>query len=87
MIIGNLKRAIEDYDIAIPSDIIIGELKTYVADEKGATNALPGNYDDTVMALAISLEAYRTHQHRLTDDTVSWRDRVGQIQEEKTQWL
>ena len=87
MIIGNLKRAIEDYDIAIPSDIIIGELKTYVADEKGATNALPGNYDDAVMALAISLEAYRTHQHRLTDDTVSWRDRVGQIQEDSTQWL
>jgi len=87
MIIGNLKRAIEDHDLAIPSDIILGELKTYVADEKGATNALPGNYDDTVMALAISLEAYRTHQHRLTDDTVSWRDRVGQIQEDNTQWL
>ena len=87
MIIGNLKRAIEDYDVAIPSDIILGELKTYVADEKGATNALPGNYDDTVMALAISLEAYRTHQHRLTDDTVSWRDRIGQIQEDSTQWL
>jgi len=87
MIIGNLKRAIEDYDIDIRSDIILQELKTYVADEKGATNALAGNYDDTVIALAIALEAYRTHQHRLTDDTVSWRDRIGQIQEDSTKWL
>ena len=87
MIIGNLKRAIEDYDIDIRSDIILQELKTYVADEKGSTNALAGNYDDTVIALAIALEAYRTHQHRLTDDTVSWRDRIGQIQEDSTKWL
>jgi len=87
MIIGNLKRAIEDYDIDIRSDIILQELKTYVADEKGATNALAGNYDDTVIALAIALEAYRTHQHRLTDNTVSWRDKIGQIQEDSTKWL
>jgi len=87
MIIGNLKRAIEDYDIAIPSDIILSELKTYVADEKGSTNALAGNYDDTVIALAIVLEAYRTHQHRLTDDTISWRDKIGAITEDNTQWL
>jgi len=87
MIIGNLKRAIEDYDIDIKSDIIISELKTYVADEKGATSALSGNYDDTVMALAIAFEVYRTHQHRLTNDSVSWRDRIGEIQEDRTQWL
>ena len=87
MIIGNLKRAIEDLDIDIRSDIIIGELKTYVASENGSTNALPGNYDDTVIALAISLEAYRTHQHKLVNDNVSWRDRVGQIQEDNTKWL
>ena len=87
MIIGNLKRAIEDHDIGIPSEIILGELKTYVAAENGSTNALPGNYDDTVMATAIALEAYRTHQHKLTNDNVSWRDKIGQIQEESTQWL
>lgn len=87
MIIGNLKRAIEDYDIDIKSDIILSELKTYVAAENGSTNALPGNYDDTVIALAIALEAYRTHQHKLTDDLVSWRDKVGQLEEDNTQWL
>ena len=87
MIIGNLKRAIEDYDIDIKSDIILSELRTYVANENGSTNALPGNYDDTVIALAISLEAYRTHQHKLTNDVVSWRDRIGEIREDNKQWL
>ena len=87
MIIGNLKRAIEDYDIDIKSDIIVSELKTYVAEEKGSTNALPGNYDDTVIALAIALEAYRTHQHKLVNDNVSWRDRIGEIREDNTNWL
>ena len=87
MIIGNLKRAIEEDDLGIYSDTIVGELRTYVAAENGSTNALSGNYDDTVMALAIAFEAYRTHQHRLTNDTVSWKDRIGPIMEENTQWL
>ena len=87
MIIGNLKRAIEEHDIELHSDVILGELRTYVSAENGSTNALAGNYDDTVMALAIAFEAYRTHQHRLTTDTVSWKDRVGEIQEDSTTWL
>ena len=87
MIIGNLKRAIEEFDLGIYSDIIIQELRTYVSHENGSTSALAGNYDDSVIALAIALEAYRTHQHRLTDDTVSWRDKVGHIQEVDTKWL
>jgi len=87
MVIGNLKRAIEEEDVWIPSDVMVGELRTYVSAENGSTNALPGNYDDTVMALAIAFEAYRTHQHRLTDDNVSWRDKVGHLVEENTQWL
>jgi len=87
MIIGNLKRAIEEHDIDIPSDIIISELRTYVSAENGSTNALAGNYDDTVMALAIAFEAYRTHQHRLTNDLVSWKDKIGTIQEDTTTWL
>lgn len=87
MIIGNLKRAIEEYDLGIWSDIIIQELRTYVSHENGSTSALAGNYDDTVIALAIAFEAYRTHQHRLTDDTVSWREKIGQIEEDNTKWL
>jgi len=87
MIIGNLKRAIEDNDVMIPSETILQELKTYVSFDNGSTGAIAGNYDDTVIALAIALEAYRTHQHRLTDDTVSWKEKIGQIQEDRTQWL
>ena len=87
MIIDNLKRAIEEDDVWIPSNIIVQELKTYVAAENGSTNALAGNFDDTVMALAIAFEAYRTHQHRLTDNTVSWKDKIGSFQQENTTWL
>lgn len=87
MIIGNLKRAIEEQDIDISSDVILSELRTYVSAENGSTNALAGNYDDTVMALAIAFEAYRTHQHRLTNDLVSWKDKIGDIQEDSTTWL
>ena len=87
MIIGNLKRAIEEEDIQISSDVIVGELRTYVAADNGSTNALSGNFDDSVMALAIAFEAYRTHQHKLTSDTVSWKDRTGYIEQENTQWL
>jgi len=87
MIIGNLKRAIEEYDLGIWSETIIQELKTYVSSENGSTMALSGNFDDTVIALAIALEAYRTHQHRLSDDIVSWRDKIGSIEEDDTKWL
>ena len=87
MIIGNLKRAVEESDVEIASDVIVGELRTYVSADNGSTNALAGNFDDTVMALAIAFEAYRTHQHKLTDNTVSWRDKIGQFEQENTQWL
>jgi len=87
MIIGNLKRAVEEADLYIPSDIIVQELRTYVSADNGSTSALAGNFDDTVMALAIAFEAYRTHQHRLTDNRVSWKDQIGPIMEENTTWL
>ena len=87
MIIGNLKRAIEEYDLGIWSETIIQELKTYVSAENGSTMALSGNFDDTVIALAIALETYRTHQHRLTDNMVSWKERIGPIMEDNTKWL
>lgn len=37
---------------------IIGELYSYVIDEKGATNAQEGKHDDCVMSLAITLQAF-----------------------------
>jgi len=87
MIIGNLKRAVEEADLWIPSDIMIGEMRTYVSADNGSTSAMAGNFDDTVMALAIAFEAYRTHQHRLTDDKVSWREKIGSFEQENTVWL
>jgi hypothetical protein len=38
------------------------------------------------MALALAFEAYWTRQHRLTDDKVSWKDKVSMAQE-NTVWL
>jgi len=87
MIIGNLKRAIEEDDLGIFSDIIVQELRTYVSADNGSTNAMAGNFDDTVMALAIAFEAYRTHQHKLTDNKISWRDKAGSFEQENTVWL
>jgi len=87
MIIGNLKRAVEEEDLGIFSDVIVQELRTYVSADNGSTNAMAGNFDDTVMALAIAFEAYRTHQHRLTDDKVSWREKIGSFEQENTVWL
>ena len=57
LIIGNLKRAIVDHDIYIPSNVIIQEMKDYVADEKGATNAIPGSHDDTVIGAALAVDS------------------------------
>jgi len=71
-IIGNLKNWIFEEELSIRSSIIIQELKDYLADEKGATNAGPGCFDDTVMSLAIACEVYRTHIDKLTNDRVGF---------------
>ena len=86
-IIGHLKRAVEDMDIQIPSDICINELKNYVQLDNGKTEATPGKHDDCIMAMAISLEVLRTHGDRLMTDRVSWEDRIGQYKEDNTLWL
>lgn len=71
-IIGNLKNWIFEEELNIPSSVIIQELKDYLADERGSTNAGPGCYDDTVMSLAIACEVYRTHADKLTNDRVGF---------------
>lgn len=87
-IIGYLKRLIEDMDIQIPSDIIIQELKDYVANDNGKTEAIQGSHDDTIMAVAIAMETLRTHSDRLTNDRVSWREKTsGLNMEDSTLWL
>jgi hypothetical protein len=86
-IIGFLKNAIEQEDIWIPSRVIIGELMNYVADDTGKTNAILGQNDDTVIALAIALEVIRTHGDRLTNTTVPFSQKMGNYQQIETTWL
>ena len=85
-VIGFLKRAIAEEDLLIPSQILLRELRTYIAKDNGATEALAGHNDDTVVALAIALEVLRTHADRLTNDRVPWKQRTP-IQQEETTWL
>jgi hypothetical protein len=86
-IIGFLKNAIENEDIMIPSRIIIGELMNYVADDNGRTNAVVGQNDDTVIALAIALEVLRTHSDRLTTNNVPFSQKMGEYRQVETTWL
>ena len=86
-IIGNLKNLIENEDIMIPDPIVIQELKDYIATDTGKTEAAPGCYDDTVIALAICAEVLRTHWDRLQTNRVSWKQQVGNFTPDATKWL
>ena len=83
VIIGHLKRAIEEHDIIIPSKVILRELRDYIMERTGKTNAMRGSHDDTVIATAICLEVLRTHSGRLSSKT-NW----GPPQDpDTTNWL
>ena len=86
-IIGNLKNLIENEDIMIPSPQVIQELKDYISTDTGKTEAAPGCYDDSVIALSICAEVLRTHWDRLSNQNVSWRQKVGQLSADDTNWL
>jgi hypothetical protein len=87
-IIGLLQNAVNEDDICIPSKTIIKELKTYISRDSGKMEAMAGCNDDTVMACAMGLEVLRTHGNKLTNDRVSWRDRIGgAIIDDDTNWL
>lgn len=87
VIIGNLKKLIEDEGVWIPSNIMIQELKDYISTSTGKTEAAPGTHDDTVMALAMGCEVLRTHIDKLVNNKVSWRQQVNQYDVEDTNWL
>lgn len=87
VIIGNLKKLIEDEGIWIPSNVMIQELKDYISTSTGKTEAAPGTHDDTVMALAMGCEVLRTHGDKLSTDKISWRQKASQYVEEDTNWL
>ena len=86
-IIGNLKNLIENEDIMIPDSTMIEELKSYISTETGKTEAAPGCYDDTVIALAICAEVLRTHWDRLQTRNVSWTEKVGNMKPDTTVWM
>jgi hypothetical protein len=71
-IIGNLKNWLFEEELDIKSSIIIQELKDYLSDDRGSTGASPGCFDDSVMALAIACEVYRTHIDKLTNDRIGF---------------
>ena len=86
-IIGNLKHLIEEEAIRIPDPHVIQELKDYIAVETGKTEAAPGCYDDSVIALAICAEVLRTHWDRLQTDRVSWKQKIGSWSPDRTHWI
>ncbi len=86
-IIGNLKNAIENEDIFIPSAQVIQELKDYIVTDNGKSEAAPGCYDDTVMSLAIALEVLRTHYDRIVTHKVAWNQKWQGTEQDNTAWL
>ena len=87
VIIGNLKNAIENEEVLIPSTVMIQELKDYISTDTGKTEAAPGCTDDTVIALALACEVLRTHWDRLFTRNVSWTERIGDWKPDNTSWL
>ena len=55
LIIDNLAALLRQNDSGIADTELVAECRTYVIDEKGATNAQSGCYDDRLMAFAIAL--------------------------------
>jgi hypothetical protein len=87
VIIGNLKKLIEDEGVMIPSNIMIQELKDYISTATGKTEAAPGTHDDTVIALAMGCEVLRTHHDKLSTTNISWKNKIHQLPVEDTNWL
>jgi len=86
-IIGLLKNAIKERDVKIPDAEIIQELKEFVISNNGKAEALPGCHDDTVIAMAIALEVYRTHADKLTNSKISFDSSFNNMKQDETHWL
>lgn len=85
-IIGNLKSAIKNREIPLTDQEVIDELKSFILTDSGKMEAMPGSHDDSVMALAIALEGYRTHQHRLSATRVGFQQQTSDIADD-TNWF
>lgn len=85
-IIGHLKNAIKNREIRLYDQDVIDELKSFILTDAGKMEAMPGAHDDSVMALAIALEGYRTHQHRLSAHRVGFNHQPN-VHLEDTNWF
>ena len=86
--IANLQSMIKDEDLMIPSQMILDELRNYiVVGDNGKMTAAPGHHDDTVMALAIACEAYRTHSSSLTNKKFTFDETINYGYTDDTNWL
>ena len=87
-IISNLQSMIKDEDIMIPSQMILDEIRNYiVVGDSQKMGAAPGHHDDTVMALAIACEAYRTHSGMLSNKKFTFDETVNYGHVDGTKWL
>ena len=87
LIISHLQKAILEESIGVPSKVMIQELKDYVADDTGKTNAIAGSHDDTVIASALCLEVLRTHGDKLANNMVPWSQKTSSFMKIKRSWL
>lgn len=85
-IISNLKNAIKERDIRLYDAEVINELKSYIMTDSGKMEAMPGSFDDQVMSLAITLEGYRTHQHKLSATRVGFQHQNMKVVDD-TSWF
>lgn len=87
-IISNLQALIKDFDINIPSQFMLDELRNYIlVGENQKMQAAPGHHDDTVMALAIACEAWRTHGATLTNRAFSFGETNNYSTQPETNWI
>ena len=87
-IISNLQSMIKDFDINIPSQLVLDELRNYIlVGDNNKMTAAAGHHDDTVMALAIACEVYRTHGHSLTNHSFSFGEVNQMHYNDDTNWL
>jgi len=86
-IIGLLKNAIKERDVKIPDATVIQEMKEFIIANNGKAEALPGCHDDTVIALAIALEVYRSHGDKLTNTKIGFDSNWSNQANNDTVWL
>ena len=88
LMIDDLSSALRNDELQINDRNTVGELRTYVRNDRGSMSGSP--YDDRVMALALANQmrkyAYEPEYAPEVDDywTVDWFARLGNVSEESS---